>query len=125
MTVAVDTLVPDTHVPNGVDTVFAFTFPAQENLDVAVYLDSGAGYQLVDRADFTVSLNAPRPTPVGGTVTFTVAPTGTSLLITRDSTLDQRVNWEPYRAFVDNTHEYAVDRLTLIFQEMDYGGPPA
>lgn len=56
----------------------------------------------------------------GGTLTMVTAPTsGETLVILRDTTIDQETDYQANDTFPAETHETALDKLTLISQELD------
>jgi hypothetical protein len=61
--------------------------------------------------------------PLGGTVTFNTAPaSGHKILILRDTPLTQEVDYVANDAFPAETHEQALDKLTMLAQEMRSSG---
>lgn len=95
---------------NGVTTVFAYTMRILDAAYLRVYLDGilqVAGYT-VDNVGATL----------GGNVTFAVAPAnGVAVLFQRATAQDQLVDYTPYDAFPSETHETALDKLTMLVQE--------
>ena len=75
--------------------------------------------------DYTVELSSnPNETiNTGGTVTFTRPhPAGaTGVVIGRDTEQTQLVDYQPYGPFPAETHEFALDKITLILQEHNFG----
>lgn len=101
---------------NGSTTAFTVPFPFLANSDLVVIRVSGATQTtLVLSTDYTVTGAG----GASGTVTCTVAPAaGTTLVIYRDPALTQLVDYQPNDPFPANTHETALDRLTMISQRL-------
>lgn len=99
---------------NGSTTAFTAPFPFLANADLVVISVVGTVQTtLVLSTDYTVTGAG----GVSGTVTCTVAPAaGTTLVIYRDPTVTQLVDYTPNDPFPANTHETALDRLTMIAQ---------
>jgi hypothetical protein len=72
-------------------------------------------------ADYTVIFNGNTPIYDGGSVTLTNAPPdGTvSLSLERNTPITQLVDFYPYGRFGANVIEFALDKLTMICQELD------
>jgi hypothetical protein len=103
---------------NGVTTVFAFPYLFFENTDLDVYrVDSlGTLTLLTLTTDYTVTGAGAES---GGTVTMVVPPaTGTQLLIVRTLDLVQETDYIEGDPFPAETHERALDRLTMIAQQI-------
>jgi hypothetical protein len=119
---------------DGVTTEFSFAFAAREVQDVTVLVtntttgeldfngtavSAGASLTLTLNDDFTVSLTDP-----GGTVDFGVseAPaSGFRVTIRRSTGLTQDTDYTPGDPFPAESHEEALDKLTLIAQELQRG----
>lgn len=105
--------VSDTYIANGVTTSFAYTFKLLADTDLVVYHDGA-----LKTSGFTVSGIG---SPTGGNVVFTTAPSaGVNVFLKRLTALDQEVSYVPNDRFPAETHERALDRLTLISQELDH-----
>lgn len=103
---------------NGVTTVFAFPYLFFTNTDLDVYSvsPSGALTLLTPTTDYTVTGAGVES---GGTVTTVVPPaTGTQLLIVRVLSLTQETDYIEGDAFPAESHERALDRLTMITQQI-------
>jgi len=97
---------------NGVLTRFAFTFDAVENMDIFVFRDN------VATTDFVVE----NRTSQGGDVVFPTAPdSGEVVAIYRGTTFSQQVDYETDEAFQAETHEFGLDKLMFICQELLFG----
>jgi len=103
---------------NGATVAFAFPFRFFDNTDLQVFIvvdATGASTLQTLTTDYTV-VNAGDET--GGTVTMVTAPaTGETLLIQRQIPETQSTDYQSNDAFPAETHEAALDRLTLIDQQ--------
>lgn len=98
------------YTANGATTIFPYNFLIPSSQDIQVYLD-----EVLQSTGFTVSGYG---NPAGGDVTFTTAPlSGVTVVILRVLPLTQTVDYVPYDAFPANTHEGALDKLTMIAQQ--------
>ena len=72
-------------------------------------------------ADYTVVFNGETPIYDGGSVTLTKDPPfGTvKLSLERNTPITQLVDFYPYGRFGANVIEFALDKLTMICQELD------
>jgi len=106
---------------NGVTTIFAFPyrFLNQGHL-VVVSIDSlGAETVKTITTHYTVSGAGD---PAGGSVTMLTAPaTGTRLVIYRDTDVTQETDYVSGDPFPAESHETALDKLTMIMQEKTPG----
>lgn len=108
---------------DGVTTVFAVTayFLNEEDVGGAhlkVTLRSSGGTEtvLVENTDYTVSGAGVLS---GGTITLTTAPaSGETLVINRNVPATQRTDYQSYDAFPAETHERALDKLTMRTQQL-------
>lgn len=104
---------------NAVTTAFSFPyrFLANGDLTVTITTPAGATTTQVLGTDYTVTgagLDA------GGTVTMTTPPaSGELLTIRRVLDLTQEVDYQSGDPFPAETHEQALDRLTMITQQLD------
>jgi hypothetical protein len=119
---------------DGVTQQFSFAFAAREPQDVTVLLTNttqseiefdgspiagGGSYQAILNVDYTVSLSEP-----GGTVDFgtSEAPaSGLRITVRRSTALTQDTDYTPGDPFPAQSHEEALDKLTLIAQELQRG----
>lgn len=102
---------------DGVTVAFSFPFRFFDDTDLSVYLVDSDGTATLQTltTDYTVSNTG---TESGGTVTMVVAPSSAfQLLIERDIPETQSVDYQNNDAFPAETHETALDRLTLITQQ--------
>lgn len=103
---------------NGSTTTFSvpFYFLAAADLVVIRTTSSGSQATLVLNTDYTVSGAG---NPAGGTVTCTTAPASTtSLVIFRDPAATQLTDYQANDPFPAETHERALDKLTMIAQRV-------
>jgi hypothetical protein len=111
------TTIRSTYTGNGNTTAFATGFYFLANAHVKVYVEDvlktlGTDYSLTGAGN-----------PLGGTVTFNTAPaSGHKILILRDTPLTQEVDYVANDAFPAETHEQALDKLTMLAQEMRSSG---
>ena len=97
---------------NGTQTVFEFPYALIDAVDLVVTVDDTVV------STYAVVLYPDRDT--GATVTFNVAPVAaTTVVIKRVTPLTQLVDYTPGDRFNAETHENALDKLTLIHQEID------
>lgn len=102
---------------NGVTVAFAFPYRFLQNADLVVIRVAASGTEttLVLGTDYTVT---GADDDAGGTVTCTTAPvTGSRLVIYRSMDITQEVDYITGDSFPAETHERALDRLTMIVQQ--------
>jgi hypothetical protein len=111
MTVPVQT--PTTlFLGNGFTTVFPASFRADDASWVVVTLDD-----VVQTTGYTVSNLGDNN---GVTVTFTTAPAiGVVVILQRNTPLSQQTDYQPYSAFPAESHEDALDKLTMEMQDLE------
>ena len=102
---------------DGSTTVFAFPVFFLEAADVKVALRvNDVESTPVFNTDYMVSGAG---NPSGGTVTFTVAPvSGATVVLFNDPALTQTVDYQDNDEFPAETHERALDKLTLLVQRL-------
>lgn len=98
------------YLGNDVQLSFAFTFRA----------DDVSWIDLSFTADLDqISLNADQDTSPGGSVVYSVAPPTAQLIrITRIVPQDQDLDYTRYDAFDSESHEDALDKLTMEIQDL-------
>lgn len=104
---------------NGATTVFAFPYRFLVNTDLVVTLVRADTTQVVQtlNTDYTVTGAGD---DAGGTVTMVVPPaTGQQLVIVRDVPLTQETDYISGDPFPAETHERALDKLTMISQRLN------
>ena len=113
MTVQVETPL-NGYIGDGIQDTFAFTFRLLKNADLEVTVDS---VLQVEITDYTIQ----NLTDLGGDVVFeagSIPGNGTSIVISRSTSHDQQIDYNPFDAFPAETHELALDKLTMIVQEL-------
>jgi len=106
-----------TYAGNGVTTAFAtgFEFPADSDLVVVLVSSDGTRTTQTITTDYTV---AGAGDAAGGTVTMVTAPaSGESLVIYRDVAYTQATDYVAGDPFPAETHEDALDKLTMLAQQ--------
>ena len=104
---------------NGATTVFAFPYRFLTNTDLVVTLVRADTTQVVQtlNTDYTVTGAGD---DAGGTVTMVVPPaTGQQLILVRDMPLTQETDYISGDPFPAETHERALDKLTMISQRLE------
>jgi len=100
------------YTADGVIVDYTYTFRADNDSDMQVYLGEtlqSTGYTIVRNGD-----------NVGGTVTFDAPPANlTEVTLLRVIPLTQGTDYQPYDAFPAEAHEDALDKLTMISQQLD------
>lgn len=96
------------HAPNGVTTVFAYPFAILAEEDLKATLDGTAF------TAFTVSGVGSR---TGGSITCTSAPTGSSLIIYRDVSLDRATDYQELGDLLAETLDDDFDRVWMALQD--------
>ena len=103
---------------NGVTTVFSFPYRFLANGDLVVLSVSAAGVETTKTLTTDYTLTGAGD-DAGGSVTMLVAPaSGTRLIIYRDTDIVQETDYISGDPFPAETHEQALDRLTMIAQEI-------
>ena len=106
------------YIATGIEDAFVFDFPFIEENDVAVYLD-GIQLQNTEYAltpfDSTVD---PTTKYLGGRVTLYTMPTdGQEILVVREVPYTQQTDYPVYGPFPAESHERALDKLTMLVQQ--------
>nr|BAR34743.1 tail fiber [uncultured Mediterranean phage uvMED] len=97
-------------------TSFAYTFPIHSTAELQVIERSANGTETVKSLNthYTVSDNG----AAGGQVVFGTAPaSGVTVVLLRSTNITQEVDYISNDAFAAETHEAALDKLTLQIQE--------
>ncbi len=103
---------------NGVTTVFSIPFRFLANGDIVVVSVSSTGVETTNILTTNYTLSGAGD-DAGGSVTMLVAPApGTRLIIYRDTEIVQDTDYISGDPFPAETHERALDRLTMICQEL-------
>jgi len=103
---------------NGSTTTFniGFYFLADSHLKVILRAADGTETVKTLTTDYTVSGSG---NPSGGLITMLTAPaTGQTLVILRNAPQTQDVDYQPNDPFPATTHEQALDKLTMIAQQL-------
>lgn len=103
---------------NGSTVAFAVSFYFLDNTHLKVVKRSALGIEttLTYPTDYSVTGAG---VPAGGTVTLNVAPlSGETLVIARNAPLTQLVDYQTNDPFPANTHEMALDKLTMELQQV-------
>ena len=103
---------------NGATTVFPVPFPFMREDDIKVLLrQDGAETPLLSGTHYGLSGAG---SPAGGSLTLAEPPaTGQTLVLYRDPAIVQEVDYVENAAFPAETHEAALDLLTMICQALD------
>lgn len=104
---------------NGATTVFAFPYRFLESSDLTVIVVLATGTQVTQvlNTDYTVTGAGD---DAGGTVTMIVAPaSGEQLVIVREVPLTQETDYISGDPFPAESHERALDKLTMISQRLE------
>ena len=123
MTVS-QTVYKNTYTGDGADVTFNFSFEILDESHILVQVINSTGTlqtKTID-IDYTVSGigNTDSATDyTSGTITFSTAPLSTdTVIIKRNVPLDQETDYIEHDTFPADTHEEALDKLTLITQQM-------
>ncbi|BAQ86090.1 tail fiber [uncultured Mediterranean phage uvMED] len=98
-------------------TAFSYTFPIHTAAELQVIERSALGTETVKtlNSDYTITDNG----AAGGSVNFSTAPgNGVTIVLLRNTSLTQEVDYISNDAFGAETHEGALDKLTLQVQEV-------
>lgn len=103
---------------NGSTTTFSVNFYFLDQTHLKVILRSSTGVETVKTlsTDYTVTGAG---NPAGGSITMVTAPaSGQTLVIQRNVPLTQDTDYQPNDPFPANTHEQALDKLTMETQQI-------
>jgi len=105
---------------DGSTTEFSFTFEILTDADIKVIVvtdSTGAESVKTLSTDYAVTGAA---LPAGGTVTFTTAPaSGETVFLLRNMNITQPTDYTANDPFPAETHENALDRMTLQIQQVN------
>jgi hypothetical protein len=111
------------YTANGSTTTFAYPFKIFANSDLAVILrnnTTGVETLQVLNSAYTVTGAG---SDAGGSVVFGTAPaTGNTVFIRRSLPLTQETNFVPNDPFPAEAHEDALDKLTMLVQQINVSG---
>ena len=116
MTVS-STTTKNSYSANGSLTAFTYTFPINTTAELKVIERASSGTETVKtlNSHYTIVDNG----AAGGTVTFGSAPAnGVTVVLLRDTSLTQETDYIANDPFPAETHESALDKLTLQQQEL-------
>lgn len=103
---------------NGSTTAFAVPYYFLENSHLRVILRSSAGAETVQTITTNYTVTG-AGNPAGGTVNMLVAPaSGETLTILRDVPETQETDYQANDPFPAESHERALDKLTMIAQQI-------
>lgn len=99
-------------VADGILTIFPFEFGIVENVDLLVIVD---GVLQIESSTYTLQ----NLSSAGGDVVFVEPPaSGFRVLILRRTTISQNVDYGLFTSFPAETHEFNLDKITYILQEL-------
>ncbi len=106
------------YIGNGATQVFPVPFPFLRSADIKALLrQDGVETPLMPGTHYSVSGAG---SPSGGSLTLAMPPaTGQTLVLYRDPAIVQEVDYVENAAFPAETHEAALDLLTMICQALD------
>ena len=89
---------------------------------IVTRLDAAGNEYSVSSGDYTLMMIGSTPVYDGGTIVFAAAPVAGTVQykISRYTPRDQTVDYQPYTSFPAETHEFALDKLTMITQETGF-----
>lgn len=106
---------------DGVTKIFPIPFYFLQNSDIQIVVNDALGnlYPAVQNVDYTVTGAGNQ---AGGTATFGVAPiNGRTITIQRIVPATQLTDYQPNDDFPAETHERALDKLTMLVQQVNAG----
>ena len=109
---------------NGVTVLFPFAFKVFEPTDLWVVSVDATDVEttLVYGTDYSVTLNLDQNSNAGGSITLTVPlPVGTTMVITTDLEALQPVDLTNQGGFYPSVINTALDRLTILVQQLAEG----
>jgi hypothetical protein len=107
----------DPYAGNGSTTVFPYTFRILAQSHILVQLKVNSTGVVTDQT-LTTHYTVSGVGAVGGNVTMlTAPPTGTTLILKRNVSKTQEADYTEYDTFPAETHETALDKLTMIAQQ--------
>ncbi len=107
----------NSYTADGINDTFAFTFRLLDNADLKVTV---SGVLQIETVDYTIQ----NLTSVGGDVVFeagSIPIVDAVVQLSRDTSRDQLTAYNPFDPFPAETHELALDKLTMIAQEVEAG----
>lgn len=128
MTVAASQRRAGPFLGNGQNMGFTFNFKVFDEADIRVVISdvNGTETELIKDTNYSVNLNAPQSSNPGGQVTYPlpgsgrgILATGERLVIVGDLSLDQMMSLPSGGLFNPENIEDALDRITMLVQQMD------
>ena len=110
-------VVKNSYNGDGSATQFAYQFPIHSTSEIKVIERSAAGVETIKvlGTHYSITDNG----AAGGQVNFNTAPaSGVEVVLIRDTNLTQEVDYIANDPFPAETHEGAIDKLTLQIQEL-------
>lgn len=106
---------------DGSQTLFPFNFPLLEKEDLIVTLidSEGSETELNLGVHYTMSAASNDYMNGGNVTTISTYAAGNQLALVREVSLTQETDYEEGDSFPAEVHEAALDRLTLIVQQLD------
>ena len=100
---------------------FAFENVGPESIVVS-RIDSSGDEHAVNASDYTLTMSGTSPIYDGGSVVYPNPhePGTVEIKISRYTPRDQLVDFQPYSPFPAETNEFALDKLTMISQEVGF-----
>ncbi len=110
-------VVKNSYNGDGSATQFAYQFPIHSTSEIKVIERSAAGVETIKSLGTHYSITDSGA--AGGQVNFNTAPaSGVEVVLIRDTNLTQEVDYIANDPFPAETHEGAIDKLTLQIQEL-------
>lgn len=111
---------PDTYSGNGSTQGFAYTFRILDDDDIIVEVRNNTTEVVTVQTKTTHYTVSGVGDAGGGTITFVTAPaSGETVILRRNTAKSQTTDYVENDAFPAQTHEDALDKLTMIGQEVD------
>lgn len=108
------------YTADGISALYSVPFRFLQNSHILVTTRQGTGAEVIEVGTYTV---AGAGSPSGGTVTFSpVKAAGTIIVISRNVPLTQEADYVDNDPFPAESHEDALDKLTMISQQLKEQG---
>lgn len=104
---------------DGLTTVFPYTFKVFAEADLTVVLRDSAGTETTLTLTTHYSVSGVGASGGGNVTTVSTYPAGYTLVIKRDIDILQETDYIEGSAFLASSHEDALDKLTMIAQQLD------
>lgn len=110
----------NTYSGNGSTTVFQYTFRILDEDEISVQLKNNSTGVITTQTITTHYTVSGVGESAGGNITFVTAPaSGYTVILVRDTTFTQETDYEEYAAFPAASHENALDKLTMLAQQLN------